>query len=202
MKKYLFLLLFIFSAMQSSVAQEPPKVYFIIYQLFDEKDIFKEYKTDMLPASVSSETHKRIKKVKVANYKKAATKVSTRSLKLELEERVVIIKLHFKSSNGESDRILIKDFKITDDNYKISTKTIVDEYLASSMIASDYKNFEVLYDGIPFSIPKKNNTSYFDELHKVILKETVPHIEEEDKKEIKEGIKKEKKKATTIGVRG
>lgn len=188
--------------MQSSFAQEPPKVYFIVYQLFDENGLFKEYKTDMLPASVSSETRKRIKKVKVTNYKKTSPKVSTRSLKLELEERVLILKLNFKNSSGVYSSILIKDITKEDENYKESPKKLVDEYIASAMSAKNFQNFDVLYDGIPFSIPKKGNTSYFDELHKVILKETVPFVEEEDKTQIEEGIKKEKKKAIAIGVRG
>ena len=185
-----------------ALSQEEPKVHYFVHRLFEENNVFKEYKTDMFPASVSSESRTKIKKAKRELYKKKAARVKTKYLKLKLDERVVIIKLNYKSSDGTYNRILIEDFEKDDEDYAASPQTIVDEYLASAMDKEKYDSFKVLHDGAPFSIPKESNTSYFDELYKVIKKEIMPYLESEDKKQLEEGIQEEKKKAIAIGVRG
>jgi hypothetical protein len=197
---FTFFTAFIF--LTAAKAQEPPKVHFIVYNLFDENDVFKGYKTDMFPASVSNETRTNIKNAKKKLYQGSAAKVRTDYMRLEMDERVLIVKLNYKNSSGVYNRILIEDIKKTDKEYKASAQTIVNEYIDDAMDKSAYVNYEVLYDGVPFTIPKTSDKSYFDELYETLKKEVLEYIGDSDKKELEKGIKEEKKKAVGIGVRG
>jgi len=175
LKLFAVLLLYILST--NLLAQNRNKVYYIVYIIVNKTKAGStedSYRTDMMPATLSTKGYKKLKAARKKMWSNSSTTIRTIKRKLSSQDRVIIIKYNFKISSGKYSRIEVKKYSKKSKDYKISISDITSKYKSSSMEKEYYQNYETLYDGMPFTNSAK------------------------ERKIIKENVKK----ATAIGVRG
>ena len=209
MKTIQYLLLLIFSIGLCSFTlknTEKPKMYFYAY-VFNEKgpdytDDEKDYRTQILPASISEEVRKRIIKSKKATYKKEGRCVKPKKKVLYSEDRIIIYRLVFGNSSGTPFGIIyVKKISAKSSDIDKPVQFFIDKHLESHHDKNKFLKSENLYDKIPFSIKGKEK-DFFEGFFDSIIKDMRDYMNESDSTEIKKSIEIEKKKATAIGVRG
>ncbi|GEM_PF-7116768 len=183
MIKYILFSLGLFLAIilpQNTFGQESKEVYYIVHKMVKSRKSNNgnpsedSYKTDMLPATFSSDGYKNLKKARKKMWSTPDLKVRSSKYKLSAGERVVILQYQMKNSDGYFNRIAVKTYSKSSKKYGISPAEIANDYKTSAMDAKYYQGFKTLYDGVPFSDTPK------------------------ERKMLKENVKK----ATAIGVRG
>jgi len=164
----------------------------------DEKD----YRTQILPASISEVVQKRIIKSKKATYKKKDRLVMTKKNSLYPEDRIIIYRLVLKNSSGTPFGIIyVKKISSKSADIKKPVQYFINKHLESHWGKNQFLKSEKLFDQIPFSFKEKEQ-DFFKGFFDSITKELRDYINETDSLDIKKGIEIEKKRATAIGVRG
>ena len=204
-----FFTLFIFFIGLSSMSlkdTEKPKMYLYVY-VFKEKgpdytDDQREFRTQMLPASIPEELRKRIIKSKKEAYKKEGRFIMTKKKVLYPEDRIIIYRLVLKNSSDTPFGIIYaKKISSKSADFKKPVQYFIDKHVETHWGKNQFFKSETLYDKTPFSFKKKEE-DFFKGLFDSITKDIRDYMNENDSTELKKSIEIEKKKATAIGVRG
>ncbi|WP_431167735.1 hypothetical protein [Tenacibaculum halocynthiae] len=151
------------------LAQNENKVYYILYKIISKEkggNSENSYRTDIFPATLSSERYKKIKSARKKMWSNSNTTIRTVKRKLSPLDRIVLIKYNYKNSSRKYSVIKLEKISNKSKNYNITSSEIVEKENKSSMIRKYYVNNEVLYDGTPFTNSKKERNVFKENLKK------------------------------------
>lgn len=178
----------------SAQTQKKPSTLFAVYKIatlgenyYKSEDRFE---TQFIPSHVSDEVKKKIKNARKKRLTTESTSVRVSTRKIYAEDRIIIFRIEYQGSGKPYGRIYMTEVNPGNEDYAKPGSYFIQKYLATSFISDYYKSAEVMFDGMPLEISKKD-PSFFDALNKATL-----DIIKSD------SIKAKTKKATVIGVRG
>lgn len=150
-------------------AQDENRVHYIVYKIVTKQkggSSEDSYRTDMLPATYSDDGLKKLKAARKKMWSNSNTTIRTIKRKLKPLDRVVLIKYNYKNSSGKYSVIKLEKISKNSKDYKISPSEIVAKENETSMTLEYYINYEVLYDGTPFTNSAKERKTMKEDVKK------------------------------------